>query len=114
MKQMEHFETFWNTLMPPPNTNWPGLATNQCSTIAPHPSTFVSQVPHFRPEVFSAAPDRRALCKGQEVWQSGVEGHRINVAGCSAAEARLVWDQEVAGSNPATPTRLFDGTERDR
>ena len=60
------------------------------------------------------APDRRALRKGQEVWQSGVEGHRINVAGCSAAEARLVWDQEVAGSNPATPTRLFDGAERDR
>ena len=26
-------------------------------------------------------------------------------SGCSAAEARLVWDQEVAGSNPATPTR---------
>ena len=25
--------------------------------------------------------------------------------GCGAAEARLVWDQEVAGSNPATPTR---------
>ena len=100
--------------MPLPNTNWPGLATNQCSTIAPHPSTFVSQVPHFRPEVFSAAPDRRALRKGQKVWQSGVEGHRINVAGCSAAEARLVWDQEVAGSNPATPTRLFDGAERDR
>ena len=100
--------------MPLPNTNWPGLATNQCSTIAPHPSTFVSQVPHFRPEVFSAAPDRRALRKGQEVWQSGVDGHRINVAGCSAAEARLVWDQEVAGSNPATPTRLFDAEERDR
>ncbi len=27
--------------------------------------------------------------------------------GCGAAEARLVWDQEVAGSNPATPTRLI-------
>ena len=26
-------------------------------------------------------------------------------SGCGAAEARLVWDQEVAGSNPATPTR---------
>ena len=26
-------------------------------------------------------------------------------SGCSAAAARLVWDQEVAGSIPATPTR---------
>lgn len=24
--------------------------------------------------------------------------------GCSAAVARLIWDQEVAGSNPATQT----------
>ena len=28
----------------------------------------------------------------------------IGVSGCSAAVARLVWDQEVAGSIPATPT----------
>ena len=26
-------------------------------------------------------------------------------AGCSAGVARMVWDHEVAGSNPATPTR---------
>ena len=28
----------------------------------------------------------------------------IDWAGCSAAEARLLWEQEVAGSIPATPT----------
>ena len=41
----------------------------------------VSKASHFRPVVFSAAPDRRALSKGQEVWQLGVDGHRINVGG---------------------------------
>ncbi len=31
--------------------------------------------------------------------------------GCGAAEARLVWDQEVAGSIPATPTKyILKGT----
>jgi hypothetical protein len=29
-------------------------------------------------------------------------------SGCSVARlSRLVWDQEVAGSNPATPTKGF-------
>ena len=27
-------------------------------------------------------------------------------AGCSAGVARLVWDQEVGGSNPPTPTMI--------
>ena len=31
-------------------------------------------------------------------------------SGCSVARSsRLVWDQEVAGSNPATPTKINNG-----
>ena len=41
----------------------------------------VPNASHFRPVVFSEAPDRRALSKGRRVWQSGVDGHRINVGG---------------------------------
>jgi hypothetical protein len=37
---------------------------------------------------------------------------RFLISGCSVARSsRLVWDQEVAGSNPATPT-FFTGFGR--
>ena len=37
---------------------------------------------------------------------------RCFISGCSAARlAHLVWDQRVAGSNPATPTKEKPGTK---
>ena len=34
-----------------------------------------------------------------------------HLSGCSVARSsRLVWDEEVAGSNPATPTQLYVAT----
>ena len=33
----------------------------------------VPKAPHFRPVVFSAAPDRRAPSKGRLVWQSTLD-----------------------------------------
>ena len=39
---------------------------------------------------------------------SGCRDINKNIPGCSVAWlARLIWDQEVAGSNPVTPTLTF-------
>ena len=43
-------------------------------------------------------------------WETAWESRWLpeSIAGCSVAWlARLIWDQEVAGSNPVTPTLTF-------
>ncbi len=43
---------------------------------------------------------------GIAVIRLGFGSPARRMSGCSAAGARLLWEQEVAGSIPATPTTL--------
>jgi hypothetical protein len=39
---------------------------------------------------------------------------RLNPSGCSAAAAHVLWEHEVVGSNPTTPTTILPGGSADR
>jgi hypothetical protein len=48
----------------------------------------------------------KRLQQGYRVYKSTFAKATADKSGCSAARlAHLVWDQRVAGSNPATPTK---------
>ena len=49
------------------------------------------------------------LCQGFESLVSPLDLSFLLFTGCSVARlSRLLWEQEAAGSNPATPTKFFN------
>jgi hypothetical protein len=50
----------------------------------------------------------RGINSDGSAWRSSAKvAGQINIRGVAQMVARLLWEQEVPGSNPGTPTKLF-------